>query len=427
MLLSFIYDLLLLLLGLVALPKLLWHRIKLGKYRKSLGERLGWRLPPAIEKGEGRVVWIHAVSVGETKAVAPLYKKIRSEMPDAKIVISCVTETGLAEAGRSLPAADSYFFLPIDFSWLIKRILHRIQPDLLILVEGEFWYHLLKFTKLSGAQIALVNGKLSERSFKRFKLFGFFSKLLFSYFDKFCLQSSRYYERFLELGISPEKLLITGNLKLDISPVELTDAERATWQDELGIKRDDRVLVIGSSHDPEEEWLLSALDKVWIEIPKLKVLIVPRHPERFSKVAAQLKARGLSIITYTERAFKKGDERVILIDAMGKLLNCFQLAELAIMGGSFVSHVGGHNIFEPVQVGVPVIFGPHMHTQLDLVDLAITSGAGIQVPLASLPETILDLLQNPSRWKQAHHSCLNVTREARGSTERTWQTLKPLL
>lgn len=426
MLFSFFYDILLFLLGIVALPKLLWQRIRFGKYKKSFLERLGWKLPAFTGDETRTTIWIHAVSMGETKAVVPLYQKIRAERPNARIVISTITETGYAEAKRLLKDADGYFFLPIDFSWLIRRMVHRIKPDLLILVEGEFWYNLLRCVKDKGGHVALVNGKLSERSFKRFRLFGFFSKLLFGQIDAFCLQSSRYYDRFLELGISPEKMQITGNLKLDVKPARLSDAEKTAWKQELGITSNDRVLVFGSTHEQEEEWLLSALEKVWAKIPEVKVLVVPRHPERFAKVEALLRARGHSVISYTDRANKTGDERVVLIDAMGKLLTCFQVAEVAVMGGSYVSHVGGHNIFEPVQVGVPVLFGPHMHTQLDLVDLAINSGAGQQVPLSELPSVLIELFSNRSKWDKAHQNCLTSTQEAIGSTERTWSVIKTL-
>ncbi len=427
MILSFIYDLLLFILGLVALPKLLWNWYKLGKYRESLSQRLGLKMPPPFVRGEGPVIWIHVVSVGETKAVAPLYKKIRSMIPQAQLVISSVTETGFAEAKRSLPNADSYFFLPLDFSWLMKKAVRRIKPHLLILVEGEFWYHLLKSVKDEGGHVALVNGKLSERSAKRFAWASFFTKKLFGLIDCFCLQSSRYLERFREIGIPDNKLQVTGNIKLDASPALLTPDQKISLQRELGITLEDRVVVIGSTHDPEEEWLLSALDKVWSEIPKVKILIVPRHPERFAKVSALLNARGAFVGSYTQREQMKGDERVVLIDAMGLLMRCFQLAEVAIVGGSFTSGIGGHNIFEPVQVGVPVLFGPHMETQLDLVELVVKSGSGLQVSLAELPTALKNLLVNKTLWNQMHRHALKAAEEARGSTERTWQSVKSFI
>ncbi len=427
MMLSFIYDLLLLLLGLIALPKLLWQWIKLGKYRNSLGERLGWKLPPALELKGTSIIWIHVVSVGETKAVAPLYKKIRAQIPHAQIVISSVTETGHAEAKRSLPDADGYFFLPLDFSWLIRKAVHRIKPNLLILVEGEFWYHLLKSVKDEGGKVVLVNGKLSERSAKRFAWASFFAKRLFGLIDCFCLQSARYRDRFLNVGVPAAKLHVTGNIKLDASPVLLSAAEKTNLENELGIVPGDRVVVLGSTHDSEEEWLLSALEPLWKEGCKLKILIVPRRPERFAKVYALIKARGLSVISYTEKEQKKGDERVVLIDTMGQLMRCFQLAEVAILGGSFNPNIGGHNIFEPVQVGVPVLFGPHMQTQLDLVDLVLNSNSGIQVTLTELPKILLELLSSSPRWDELHQNCLKAAEEARGSTERTWTSVKSFI
>lgn len=417
MLLSLIYDIFLLLIGIVALPRLVWQRIRHGKYKNSLRERLGLKLPP---KSVGRpVIWIHAVSVGETRAVSALYRELRKNFPNASFVVSSVTETGHAEARRALPDAVSYFFLPLDFSWLMKKFVKRIQPDLLILVEGEFWYHLLKSVKEQGGKVLLVNGKLSERSYARFRWMRPFAEKLFSLIDGFCLQGARFEKRFESLAVPKEKIHVTGNLKLDVTPPFLSHEEKSRWKSELGIHIKDRVIVFGSTHAPEEAQLLSALDLVWKQLPSLKVIIVPRHPERFSKVAAELKTAGRALLLYSEREKKRGDERIILIDTMGLLLRCYQIAEVAIVGGSFVSHVGGHNIFEPVQAGVPVLFGPHMHTQQDLVELVLGNECGEQVSLESLPNTLLNLLADSSRWQKIHQNCFKTSQDTRGSTERT--------
>lgn len=427
MLLSACYDLLLLLLALIALPKLLWQRFKYGKYQKSIKERLGWKLPPALDPKKGEIFWLHVVSVGEAKAASSLYHKIRSTRPNAQIVISSITETGQAEAKRSLPNAQAYFFLPLDFSWIMKRVVRRIQPDLLILVEGEFWYHLLKAVKDTGGKTLLVNGKLSDRSYKRFKTLHLFSKKLFSLLDHLCLQSSSYKERFCDLGVPAQRLTVTGNLKLDAPFNPMNAVERTVWQKELGIDSEDRVVTIGSTHETEEELLLTALEAVWRVVPRLKILIVPRHPERFLKVADLLQARKLPYCTYTQRHTKRGDERVILIDSMGKLMSCFQLAEVALVAGSFISSVGGHNIFEPTLAAVPVLFGPYMHGQSDLTHLVLKGGAGIQTTHEQLSDHLLTLLSNKSAWEAVHNSCLKLVAEVKGSTERTWGVMSGAL
>jgi 3-deoxy-D-manno-octulosonic-acid transferase len=351
---------------------------------------------------------------------------MKKELPDANFVISSITETGHAEAKRSLPEAEGYFFLPLDFSCLMKKTVKVVNPDLLILVEGEFWFQLLKETNRAGAKTVLVNGKLSERSFKRFSLLSFFSRKLFSYIDEFSLQSERYEKPFLQLGVPKEKIAVTGNLKLDVAFAPSSESEKEAWKKELGITDQDCVVVIGSTHEPEEKMLLSELAQVWAKIPHLKVIIVPRHPERFAQVAAMLKENRYPTLVYSQRAQKRGDEKVVLIDAMGLLLRSYQIAEVAIVAGSYVSHVGGHNIFEPVQVGVPVLFGPYMRAQLDLVDLVVKSGAGKQVEISQLSEELLSLLTNRASWEAMHERCKVVTAQSQGSTERAWDRIKPL-
>lgn len=421
---SLLYNLVLFLIGLAALPSLLWQWMRYGKYRETLSERLGLNLSKLPQKKTGPVFWIHAVSMGETKAVVPLFNLIRQSYPDATLVISSTTETGHAEAKRCMPQASAHFFLPLDFSWQIKRVVKKISPDVLILVESDFWYHLLHFAKKEGAKIFLVNGKVSDRSLRRFALFSFFTRRLFSYFDRLCIQSEKYKESFIQMGIAPEKLVVTGNVKFDHLPRKLTSLEIQSWKEELGISSQDRVVAIGSTHEPEEEWLLSALDQVWKEIPDLKVLLVPRHPERFGKVAAHLETRGLSVISYSKRAEKTGKERVVLIDAMGLLHTCYQLAEVAIVAGSFIQEIGGHNIFEPAECGIPVLFGPYMEDQLNLVDLVVKARAGRQVKLIELPATLLDLLQNPEKSAQMSAAGYKLAQEAQGSSLRTWNTLQ---
>jgi 3-deoxy-D-manno-octulosonic-acid transferase len=419
---SFFYDLALFLLGLVALPKILWQRVRHGKYKSSMSSRFGFDLPDVALKD--KVIWIHTISFGETRAVLPLFKKIRSSYPDATILISSITETGHAEAKKSMKEADGHFFLPLDFSPIIKKALKKYRPNVLLLVESDFWYNLLHFAKKDKAKILLVNGKISERSLQRFETFSFLSERLFSLFDHFCLQSKRYSDRFVRLPIPPEKISVTGNIKLDASPKILTDEEKKQWKEDLGINAQDKVLVIGSTHEPEEEQILTAIAPIWKEIPELKILLVPRHPERFARVKEILASKNISNISYSERAIKKGNERVVLIDAMGILNSCYQLADVALVAGSFTDRVGGHNIFEPVVFGVPVLYGPYMRTQLDLVELLKNAGVGQQVTLEELPRAILSLLQDQKNHQKMKEICLAVSQEAKGSTDRTWKMIQ---
>jgi len=395
----------------------------LGKYRESLQARLGFSLPPVSWPKGAFVIWIHAVSIGETRAVLPLYRLLRKNYPQAVVIVSSTTETGHLEAKRNMQEASAHFFLPLDFSWIIRKVVRHFSPNQLILVESDFWYHLLKEVKAQGGSITLVNGKVSERSMRRFCKSLRITAKIFEPFDALCVQSQRYKERFEKMGVDPQKIHVTGNLKFDAAPVRMGEIEKERWKEELGITLKDRVLAIGSTHAPEEEWLLSALDAVWKEVPTLKVLLIPRHPERFSSVAEHLQARGISTISYSNQNTKTGHERIVLIDAMGLLNHCYQLAEIALVGGSFIHGIGGHNIFEPALLDVPVIFGPHMENQPDLVELILQGNAGLQVTLEQLPSQVLRLLQDPTLLNTLSQSCRTLSREVQGSAQRTLEIL----
>lgn len=412
---KFIYNFCLLALLFFSLPALVWNFFAHRKYRRSFAQKLGFKLPDISIPQESFRIWIHAVSMGETKAVAPLVRLIEQKNPQATLVFSSTTETGHDEAKRSFPGLAGYFFLPFDFSWVMKRIEKKLKPDLLILVEGEFWYNLVHLAKT----VVLVNGKLSDRSYRRFKKMSFFSKRLFSRFSLLCLQSPRYVSSFVSLGVDPEKIIVTGNLKFD-QPFPDIDIEK--WKKELGITEKDRVITIGSTHASEESLLLDAIESLFHTFPTLKILLVPRHPERFDAVAELLKRKGVVFSRFSDHALKKGNGRVILIDTMGILNACYRISELAIVGGSFVSHVGGHNIFEPAALGVPVLFGPHMSSQKDLVETIVAACAGQQVVLQELPHVLLQYLNHPP--VQMRQAGLGLAKEVHGSTERTWEAIK---
>lgn len=423
LLLSLIYDLCLILIGLIALPKFLYELIFKGKYRKSLLKRFGSGFP-LIKKGDRPLVWIHAVSLGETKAVSALVKKIRSELHHPIIVFSTTTETGYVEACRSI-TADHHVYLPFDFGWVIRPIIRRTVPDLLILCESDFWYNFLSASKKSGANIILVNGKISTTSLERFKKFPLFTKSLFRCIDLFCVQSNLYRQRFEDLGISPEKIEVTGNMKFDGDYSKLPASQLLAWRRELGISPEDPVVVVGSSHNPEESLLLKVMGDVWQKYPNVKVMLVPRHPERFNEVAGILQKNNINFrrLSQKKREDKSGIP-VILIDAMGLLRKCYQMADIAIVAGSYTSKVGGHNILEPSWYGVPVIFGPHMHSQPDLLELVKEYRAGLQVSIDELPEVLFNLLSQPSERKLLGDAGLRLSGDVHGATGKTWDLIK---
>jgi len=406
-------------------PKLIFDYIFKGKYGESLSQKLGFGLPTISKEGRF-LVWVHAVSVGETKAVTSLIRSLKKEYSNPLIIVSSVTETGHAEAKRVLSCADFHIYLPFDFSWIIGPVVKKFAPDLIVISETDFWYNFLKSAKTSGALIALVNGKMSKRSAFRYSLIKGFSKKIFSLFDLLCLQSDHYLARFKEMGIDDTRIVITGNLKLDDEYPEVPKDELTTWKGKLGINPTDKVVVIGSTHAPEERRLIERLETVWLKYPDLKVVLVPRHPERFDSVADVLEKLGIPFVRLSTINKKQDNVKVVLIDAMGLLRQCYQFADVAIVAGSFTEKVGGHNIVEPCYYGVPVLFGPHMETQPDLLKLVKNFGAGLQVKEEEIAAQVLTLLADDRKRSRLGKAGLTLVKNAQGATLRTLNALSSL-
>lgn len=422
MLFSIMYEVVLFLLFLAALPKALYEYIRYGKHKTNFLKRVGFDFPHINRKNDGPIIWVHAVSVGECHAANPLIKQIKSELPDATIIVSSVSETGHAEAKKTITSADYHVYLPFDFYLSVNHIFKQVKPDMVILTEGDFWYRFLKEAKKHGASIAVINGKVSETSAKRFCQFRSFTKRLFALIDIVCVQSELYKERFLAMGIDPAKIVVTGNLKVDSLPTAISESELAELRKTLHIAPGDTVLVIGSTHDPEEELLLSQLTPILTSHPTLKVIIAPRHPERFEAVAQILEKHGLSYGSWTKGSIH-ANPQAYLIDAMGILRKCYQLADIAIVAGSFTDKVGGHNIMEPQAFGIPVLTGPYMYSQPQLIECAKYYNAILQVSSTEVGPTIEKLLADSALRQQLGKQSLEMVKELRGATMRTRNTI----
>lgn len=397
-------NLLILIYLLLIAPKLLLDRILKGKKHPGLGQRLGFKIP----KANRPVTWIHAVSVGEVKAAQPLFRKLRKKEPHTFFLITTTSATGQAEAKRSLPEADAFAYLPLDFSWVVNRWVQQLNPRRFILVESDFWFNLLSALKKNGTQISLVSGKMSERSARRFLFFSFFAKKLFALFDHLCLQNREYLERFSPLLKDPSRLHITGNLKLDLKPQPITN--------KLDLPQP--VITISCTHPTEEELILDALQvEAWF------LILAPRHPERFEEVAKLLAKRNIPFSRWSEG---KIEGRALLVDTMGQLPTCYAHSRLAILGGSFVDHVGGHNVLEPSLYGIPVFFGPHMQGQLEFAKKSIDSGAGLQLTIGNLHQAIIQFFRNPQQEEAMRRAARELIEQNRGATSRTLSHLIPV-
>ncbi len=371
-----IYDLFLVLFVLGMAPKIIWQKAR-GKRFCTLGDRFG-RNPPVGPWA--KKIWIHAVSVGEIRAAEPLIRQLRQSDPGVSILVTTTTMTGFEEAGRSLQA-DLLRFLPLDFSWVMRRWIRSFAPSLLIFIEGDVWPNLVRQAKCAGVKTALASGKISEKSARRLRRFPFLAKRLYRPLDALCVQNEEYRSRFAALVERP--IAITGNLKLD---VEIKPLDPSGVRDRFNLPTD-LVVTLSCTHAPEEKELLYEMLTLWKRLPKVVLFLAPRHPERFEAAAAILDELGISFCRWKE---KREGERVILVDAMGQLPYCYVLSRIAVVAGSFSSKIGGHNVLEPLFYGCPVLFGPHMEKQKEFARIAIESKSGWQVRQDELSQALFE-------------------------------------
>jgi 3-deoxy-D-manno-octulosonic-acid transferase len=424
----FLYNLVLHLVAVIYLPVWLWSLLKKNKYKDSFKERLGFIKGPFPSDSHSSI-WIHGVSVGEIKSIARLARQIKSEHKIIFLIISTVTETGQAEARELIPEADKIFYLPYDFSESIVKVVKRFKPKILILSETDLWWNLQRSVRKQGGKVVLVSGKLSQRSARRYKKLRFFSKRLFENIDVIGVQTEMYAQRFLSLEGVKGKVEVLGNLKYDDHFDHLSENEKNILRGELGIKANERVVVLGSSHPQEEELFIRQMQKVWELKPGVKFVIVPRHPERFDEVAFLLNRFKISFLRYSSlnKESVSNEERVVLLDRMGMLRHLYQVAHLAVVGGSFTGLVGGHNILEPVYYGVPVIFGPYMFAQEEMEQLVLAHNVGVSSSIDEVSIFILDFLNNADKMKGFGERGLSLCDSLKGSLDKTYRRVVELL
>lgn len=395
------------------LPVMAYRAIFQGKYRKNFGLKL---FPPAIKKGEKPVILFHGVSVGEVLAIQPLYELFEKE-GKYDFVITCGTETGMEQAKKHFPKAFAHLFLPFDFPFSMRRFLFYMQPEKVILSEGDYWFNFLSEAKRGGAKVYVVNGKLSKTSQKRLQRFSFFSKRLFSLIDGFFLQSEGFLKRFESLGIPSFKLAAVGSLKLDRAPPPENEEEvRRSFK----LEGEGPVLVFGSTHPREEDLALDIFEKLKPSFPHLKLVIVPRHPERFDEVAALINKKGLSFARFSQLK----EAPILLVDAMGQLMHLYAAADIAIVCGSFFPGVGGHNIIEPCFFGTPTLYGPVLHSQPALFELSQEFQAGLCVEKDALASTLSELLASPEKRERLSQNGRLLIEKCAGAAKRTFLGLQ---
>jgi 3-deoxy-D-manno-octulosonic-acid transferase len=404
-----------------SLPVFLFQAILRGKYRRALRERLG--AVPAWA-GAAAPLWVHAVSVGEVMAAIPLVRRIEGRWPALPILISTVTDTGRGVGQQRLPGKPFVFF-PLDFGWAVRRALDRIRPRAVLLTETELWPIFIRACGQRGIPVIAVNGRISPRSYPRYRRVRFWFGRVLQGVRLFCMQTPEDAARIRDLGAPAERVQVVGNLKFDLAGDE-DPAEGARVRAMLGLAPDRPVLVAGSTHKGEEALVLEAYRRARSPVPDLALVLAPRHPERLEEVAGLLRDAGLSWIRRSQAPAPEGCA-AILVDTMGELGRLYAAGTVVYVGGSLVP-IGGHNVLEPAAHGRPVLFGPHMGNFAEMARLFREQGAGLEVQdSSSLATAAVRLLCDPAEARRMGEAGRRIVATHRGAAERTVALLEAVL
>jgi 3-deoxy-D-manno-octulosonic-acid transferase len=405
------YNLILFFGTLLFLPVILLKLATVPKYRGGISQKLGWVRRDVMQAiAGGRPIWIHAVSVGEVMAIHPLVRELKKKYPRRKLIISTVTITGNYTARQRVPEADAVFFFPFDYPFVVRRVLKKINPVMVLVAETELWPNFFRELKRAGIPSAVINGRVSPHSFKNYvKLKGFFSQV-FEQVDLFCMQSEDDAERIRTIGAAADRVLVTGNLKFDQKLSELHTLP-------VAIPKTRKVITAGSTHRGEEEALLWVFSRLRDKFPELLLIIAPRHPERFDEVEGLVNSAGFEC---QRRTRLKGQVKdVLLLDTIGELRSFYAVCDIAFVGGSLVK-IGGHNLLEPAAVKKPVIFSKYMFNFKEISEALIASGGGIMVKDKNELYVQLDsLLSDTTRAQQIGERAFRVIELNSGAAKKT--------
>ena len=420
-----------LLLLVIVSPWLVWRSWKHGRYRRGWTDKLlGPRHSPHVQPTETApaVVWLHAVSVGEVQVLRTLVELFESERPDLRLAISVSTDSGM-DLAIKLFAKHRLFFTPFDFTWSIKKSFRVLQPKLIVLAELELWPNWLLIAERVGCPVAVINGRLSEHSYRRYARIPFLVNSCMQTIDWVGAQSSSYATRFEKLGVPPPKLSVTGNVKFDGATGNRIASDVIQRKEFLGLNDDHMVFLAGSTQSPEETIVLNAFSELADRFPSLKMILVPRHAERFEEVARSIEATGLPWArrTTSQDVVTDPSWRIFLGDSVGELRWWWGMADLGFVGGSFGDR-GGQNMIEPCAYGVATCFGPNTRNFSDIVKLLLDENACTQLQTPTeLRPWIESMLVDSTRRKEMSMQAIQVCQRHRGASQRTWEKLQQLL
>jgi len=387
------------------------------KFHPGFLTRLGV-LPKSLQLDNP--IWIHAVSVGEAMAIRGLYETLKTRFPDKKFVISTVTPTGNTVVRHFVKSGDFVCYLPLDISAIVRRVIERIRPSIVVIAETEFWPNIISYLHRKNIPIVAVNGRISDRSFKGYLFSKILVRPILRKISLFCVQTATDYQRLRRLGVDEARLVITGNMKFDkiaVNPPVSTGITRES----LRIAGDAKVLLAGSTHPGEEEIILKAYAVLGSAFPSLRLILAPRHPERAAEVARKVTRYGFEPVAISSRdcmAGSPGRKKIFIIDTIGQLLAFYALSDIVFVGGSLVRK-GGHNILEPALLGKPVLFGPYTFNFRDITEEFLKHRAAVLVHNGQeLASCVADLLRNQTSAAQLTLNAQSIMKQLRGATER---------
>ena len=423
------YSLLTLVVFIVVSPYFVYQAIRYKKYVGSLRERLGY-LPISFNVDGEESLWIHAVSVGEALTARALAADLKARYPRLRLFLSTTTIAGQQVARRSLQHVDAVFYFPFDWAFIVRRTLNLVKPRVFIMMETEIWPNLLRVCRKRGVRTVVINGRISSRSYPRYRLIRPFFRRVLADVDRFCMQSEESARRLIDLGADPSRVSVTGSLKFD--SLELpTPASHGKPRERVmrffRISPHRTVIVAGSTFRGEEVAVLRAFARVKSTMPGALVVLAPRQPERFGEV--ERLARDAGFVTARRSELPIDAEPrvdVVVLDSIGELAQLYQLATAVFVGGSLVDQ-GGHNILEPAIFGKPVVFGPNMQNFKEIADTFLANDAAVQVQTdRELEEALLLLVTDPVRRARLGAAARALVEANRGAKDKTLAVIADL-
>jgi 3-deoxy-D-manno-octulosonic-acid transferase len=425
------YSLLLTFGFLVLIPRFIFQALAHGKYVSGLRQRLG--SIDSIKADPRPVIWLHCVSVGETQAARPLVKRLLSEFPNYSVVVSTITVTGQNLAHRVFSSSvQNVFYFPFDWTWTVRRSLDAINPSVVLLMETELWPNFLRECNRRDIPVALVNGRISNQSFRRYRIVRSFLRKVLAHLQIAVMQSESDAERIAALGLSKEKLFVGGNLKFDANSVPADHAPTQELQKRFNFTNDRPLILAASTHDPEEKIVIESFLQL-LPNHHVRLMIAPRHPERFQEVAKLLEGSGVTWArrTNSNEANDQGAD-AILLDTIGELPAAYSLARIVFVGGSIIKR-GGHNVLEPAASGACIVTGHNTQNFRAIVQLLLEQDAIIQLPpldpdraSACLTHTLDELLKHKQQCLLLGQRAQQVVEANKGTTDRTIAVIKDL-